>query len=502
MNDSKIAAMTRRGTGAAALVAAFGLAGCGALPGGIGQPIDPLAIETATSMTAQERQEGAKAHPQLLQEFGGTYQGPQAAYVSRVGQTIAVQSGLSNARQDFTVSLLDSPVNNAFAISGGYVYVTRNLVALMNDEAELAGVLGHEVGHIAGRHSAERQSAAQRSGLFGLLTTVIGGAIGGVADSFGRLLAQGSGLYTLRFSRNQELEADALGVRYLAGAGYDPSALSTMLTSLALQTDLEARAQGRDARSLPEWASTHPDPGARVANARELATRVGAVGGNRNEQAFKAAIDGMLYGDSPAQGIIEGNEFRHPELRLAFRVPQGFAMQNGSSAVSISGNGGQGQFTMAPYAGNLEAYVGQALRTIAGNQQVTATPVRRTTVNGIPAAFTTARATTQQGQVDVTIFAYEFASNRAYHFVTLTPAGRSAAFEPMFGSVRRLTTTEAAAIKPRRIDVVTVRAGDTVQSLASRMAYDTLRLERFLVLNRLSSGTTLRPGQTVKIVTY
>ena len=135
-------------------------------------------IKTATSITASERKQGSDAHPELVQEFGGTYAGPQAAYVGRVGQAIAVQSGLSNARSDFTVTLLNSPVNNAFAIPGGYIYVTRQLMALMNDEAELAGVLGHEVGHVAAQHSKKRQSAATRNSILGVLAGVLGGAIG------------------------------------------------------------------------------------------------------------------------------------------------------------------------------------------------------------------------------------------------------------------------------------------------------------------------------------
>ena len=129
----------------------------------------------ATNISPAERKQGDEAHPQLLAEFGGPYSGPQAAYVNRVGKNIALQSGLSNARSDFTVTLLNSPVNNAFAIPGGYVYVTRQLMALMNDEAELAGVLGHEVGHVAAQHSKKRQSAATRNTILGVLGAVLGG---------------------------------------------------------------------------------------------------------------------------------------------------------------------------------------------------------------------------------------------------------------------------------------------------------------------------------------
>src|SRR3546814_266825 len=290
--------MARRMTTTIALAAL--VAGCAtAAGGGLSGPADARTktIRTASSITAAERQQGAEAHPQLLQEFGGAYAGPQAAYVGRVGQTIAVQSGLSNARGDFTVTLLNSPVNNAFAIPGGYIYVTRQLMALMNDEAELAGVLGHEVGHVAAQHSKKRQSAATRNTILGVLGAVIGGAIGdngGLLGGLGGLLQnnamQVAQMATLGYSRGQELEADQLGVQYLKRAGYDPLALSTMLASLANQTNLEARLSGGDARSLPEWASTHHDPASRVGNAQSLASRVGGRGGNRPADALLATL--------------------------------------------------------------------------------------------------------------------------------------------------------------------------------------------------------------------
>lgn len=467
------------------------------------------AIQTATNISANDRKQGSEAHPQLMAEFGGAYSGPQASYVNRIGQNIAVQSGLSRSPSDFTVTLLNSPVNNAFAIPGGYVYVTRQLMALMNDEAELAGVLGHEVGHVAARHSKKRQSAATRNQILGVLGAVLGGAIGdngGLLGGLGGLLQnnamQVAQMATLGFSRGQELEADQLGVQYLRSAGYDPMALSTMLASLANQTSLEARLAGGDARSLPEWASTHPDPASRVRNAQTLATRVGGTGGTRNAEAFLASVDGVLYGDDPAQGVVEGNEFLHPDLRLRFVVPNGYGMQNGASAVTVSGNGGQGQFSTGPYNGDMNAYVAAVFKGVAGNASINPGSLQRTTVNGIPAYYSTARANTQSGQVDVTVFAYEFSRSSAFHFVTLTQAGGAGVFNSMFNSVRRLSAAEAAAIKPRRIDVVTVGRADTVATLARRMAYSNYQADRFQVLNRLTASSRLTPGQKVKLVVY
>ena len=450
-------------------------------------------------ITQSEAQMGAQAHPQLLQEFGGAMTGPQAQYVEQVGKNIAVQSGLGNARDSFTISMLNSPVNNAFAIPGGYVYTTRQLVALMDNEAELAAVLGHEVGHVAARHSQRRQANAQRNSLLGLLGAVVGSVVGGgIGQQLGQAAMQGSQLLTLSFSRSQETEADRLGIRYLQGAGYDPNAMSTVLASLAAQNSLDAQLQGRGDARLPEWASTHPDPASRV---REAASLTQGMTGVTNADTFLTRIDGLLYGDDPAQGVIEGNQFIHPQLRLSFAAPQGFYMVNGTSAVSIQGQGGQAQLSLAQYNGNLDSYVRNVFAALGGNQQQLAPQsIQRTTVNGIPAAYGTARVNSGNGQVDVAVFAYEFAPDRAYHFQAITPAGRMGTFTPMFNSMRRVTASEAANVIPRRIEVVTVRSGDTIQSLSRRMAYTNGQEARFRVLNSLDSNAQLRAGQKVKLV--
>ncbi len=460
------------------------------------------------SISAADKATGAKAHPELLAEFGGVYAGSQADYVRRVGQKISVQSGLSNAQTDFTVSLLNSPANNAFAIPGGYVYVTRQLLGLMNDEAELASVLGHETGHVAARHSQRRQSAATRNSVLGALGQLGVGLLLGGNSQIGQLLSKGIGTgaqaLTMQFSRTQEYEADDLGVIYLARAGYDPTASSTMLASLAAQSALDTRTRGQAGRSTPTWASSHPDPASRVTRAAQKAAATGAKSGLRNRDAFLNALNGTLYDDDPKQGVIDGQVFRHPELKLMFTVPNGFAMTNGSQAVTVSGSGGQAQFTGAAYNGDLRAYISTAFAAVSGGQgSLSSGEVQTTQVNGINAAYSTARANTQSGQVDVTIFAYAFDTNRAYHFVIIAPAGQGVGpFSSLVQSVRRMTANEAAAVKPRMVQVVTVKSGDTVASLSSRMAYSTMQAERFLTLNALPAGAALRPGQRVKIVVF
>lgn len=466
-----------------------------------GLPLPGSGPAPGEAITEQERQQGARVHTQLLQQFGDVYSGRQSDYVVRVGQRIAVQSGLSNAQTDFTVSLLNSPVHNAFALPGGYVYITRNLVGLMNSEAELASVMGHEVGHVAARHSSRRQS----TNTIGQILAVGLGILTGSGD-LANLAGQAAQLYTLRYSRSQEYEADELGITYLTRANYNPFAAAEMLSSLAAQTSLDARIAGRNARSLPEWASTHPDPAARVGRARAEATERGATPatGASGRDAFLDAIDGMLYDDDPAQGVIDGNTFRHPDLRLQFTVPQGYTMQNGTAAVVVTGPAGQAQFGGGNTSGSLTDHIDRVFRELAGNnRRIDYGNVRTARINGLPVAQASARLASGSNQVDVTVTAYDFGSNRKYHFLTVTRAGQGIGpFGAMLNSVSRLSSSEAAAIRPRVIDVVTVRRGDTISGLASRMAYSSYQEERFRVLNALGSGDTLQAGDRVKLVVY
>ncbi len=462
---------------------------------------EAVAQGAAQTISAADRKQGAEAHPQLLQEFGGAMTGAQANYVEGVGKTIALQSGLGNARSDFTVTLLNSPVNNAFAIPGGYVYVTRQLTALMNNEAELAGVLGHEVGHVAARHAAKRQSAATRNSIIGALGTLLSGALlgnGAIGQVGQKIFSTGSQLLTLKYSRGQETEADNLGVTYLQRAGYDPRAMSSVLQSLANQNALDASLKGTS-NQVPEWASTHPDPASRV---RAALTRAGNTAGKANRDIFLTGINGLTYGDDPAQGIVDGSKFTHPSFRLAFQAPNGFYLVNGTRAVAISGQTGKGELSTAAYSGNLTTYVNTVFAGLSNEQQVRPDAVQTTTINGIPAAYGTVRATSGGSQVDIVVFAYEWGPQQAFHFATISQAGQAAQFDPMFRSIRRISATEAVAVKPRRLSVVAVKAGDTMQSLASRMAYTDKALERFQVLNGLTSASRLSVGQRVKLVIY
>jgi predicted Zn-dependent protease len=253
-----------------------------------------------SSISAVDRQQGAAANPKLIAEFGGAYTGPQAIFVERVGKRIAIQSGLSNSSADFTVTTLDSPVENAFAIPGGYIYITRQLLALMNSEAELASVLGHEVGHVAARHAASRNT---RSTIGSLLAAGAGVVTG--SDIASRVVGTGAQLYTLRYGRGQEYEADSLGVRYINAAGYDPYAAADILSALEQSSELSAQAAGTSSRGAPTWASTHPNSEDRVRRAAQLAAATGRPETTPSQDtAFLRMLDGLPYGTANDRKVV------------------------------------------------------------------------------------------------------------------------------------------------------------------------------------------------------
>ncbi|KQN40702.1 peptidase M48 Ste24p [Sphingomonas sp. Leaf407] len=450
------------------------------------------AMAQTRSISQSDRAQGAQANPQLIAQYGGAYGGPQSAYVERIGKRVALQSGLSNASGDFTVTLLNSPVENAFAIPGGYVYVTRQLLALMNSEAELAAVLGHEVGHVAARHSNSRST---RSTIGNLFAAGLGAVTG--SDILGRVAGIGSQLYTLSYSRNQEYQADQFGVRYATAAGYAPIGMAEALSQLNEAQALGQQTSGRDATAVPTWMSTHPNGAERVRRAEALATQAGGTTAQpAQDVTYLRMLDGLRYDDDPAQGVIDGSIFRHPALRIRFTAPSGYTIANGTDAVTIAGQGGQAEFRMAA-AGDPASVARQRL-TALGAQNVSEPRVTR--INGTEVAIASARATASNRQVDVTVAAYRYPS-ATYLFQIVTPAGQGIGpFESLLQSLAPLTQAEASAITGKRIRIATVRANDTIDSLARQMAYGDYQRERFLTLNGLGDDARLVPGQLVKLV--
>jgi predicted Zn-dependent protease len=466
-----------------------------------------VAAQQGRYLNPRDVAEAQRQHVELVQELGGAETGPRANYVEAVGRRIGAYTGLANPNQALRFTTLNSAVENAFSVPGGYVYVTRQLMAYMEDESQLAFAIGHEAAHIAANHAQIRQQYSRRNNAYGVLGQVLGAVLGNtvLGSMINQSTQQAAKLRTLSFSREQEYESDVLALRYLLGAGYDPAGGPGILAALSRATALQLRLQGRTNRQTPEWASTHPLSENRSQRAMQLAQQTGRLGtGIRNRDVYLAQLQGMYVDDDPAQGIIDGPSFTHPDLRMQFSVPSGYLMQNGTSAVTISGSAGKAQFSGGAFRGPLEEYVMRVFQELTrGQMQMAVPPPHRLTIGGMPAALTTSRVNTSSGVIDVSVVAYQWDPQRVYHFIVMTRGGSGVGpFASMINSLRRITPAEAAAIRPRVIDVVTVRAGDTVQSLASRMAYRDFRLERFLALNALPANQRLVPGQRVKLVVH
>ena len=267
-----------------------------------------------------------------------------------VGRRVAAYSGTANAGQVYHFTALNSAVENAFAVPGGYVYVTRQLMGIINDEAELAFVVGQERATSRRTTTSAPIGPAQQRDL-GCAGLILGAAVGN--NAFGGLISQGAQQFSkarlLSFSRNQEYQADVFGIRYITAAGYDPNAGTTMLSQLTRSAALEARLQGDQNRSAPEWASTHPLSENRMAQAGQLARQTGRAGqGLRNRDAYLGQLEGAMVDDDPAR-VIDGH-LRPSRPRYAVRRPTGYLM-NGTRAVTIQGSGGQAQFSGGRHTG-------------------------------------------------------------------------------------------------------------------------------------------------------
>jgi len=439
------------------------------------------------------KQLGAEQHPKLKRQFGGAYdEGDLPAYVASIGNLLARTSELPELGWTFTV--LDSPVVNAFALPGGYVYVSRGLIALAENEAQLASVLAHEIAHVTARHSAQRYGSQQLAGI----ASVLSGAL--LGRPAGQATAALSQVAIASYSRDQELEADTLGIRYLSRAGYDPDASAAFLAKLQAESDLQAELAGDpDAANDFSLLQTHPRTMARVREAMARAETARVADPMKAREVYLPKLDGLLYGDAPAQGYVRGRRFLHPDLRLAFQVPEGFRMQNGQNSVKARGAGGLMVFAGAPKAGGRDpaAYLRDVWADNVALQALT-----RVRINGMRGATALARARTRSGTRTVRLAAVRYDRETTYRFLFVPdgPGPPERLADTVLTSFRKLSQAEAAELEPRRLRLYTVQPGDTQRSLAERLPYEDLPLRRFQVLNGLQPGDPLRPGQTVKLV--
>ncbi|ABR61936.1 M48 family metalloprotease [Sinorhizobium medicae] len=470
------------------------VAGCQSV---IEQTYEPTVSPSSNPQIVEEVQKndpraqlGAREHPRIVASYGGEYRDAKTErLVARI--TGALTAVSENPQQSYRITILNSPAINAFALPGGYLYVTRGLLALANDASEVAAVLSHEMAHVTANHGIQRQ---QREEAEVIASRVVSEVLS--SDLAGKqALARGK-LRLAAFSRNQELQADVIGVRMLGEAGYDPYAAARFLDSMAAYSRFSAVDPEAD-QSL-DFLSSHPNAPQRVDLARRHARAFGLEGtsGDRGRDYYLAGIDGILYGDSPQEGYVRGQTFLHGQLGIRFDVPTGFQIDNKAEAVLATGPGEVAvRFDgIADTSGrNLTDYI--ASGWVTGLKPDTIRSIR---VNGLEAA--TARASADRWDFDVTVIRL---GERIYRFLTAVPKGSSAlqpTADQLRTSFRRMTSGEVQSLKPLRVRVVTVRSGDTTATLAARMMGTDRKLDLFRLINAMQITSTVRPGDKVKII--
>jgi predicted Zn-dependent protease len=446
----------------------------------------------------QEIQMGNSYDPQVVATFGEYPDKNLQTFVQARGDEIGKISHRPNLT--YHVKVLDSPVVNAFAVPGGYIYITRGIIAQLNNEAELMGVMSHEIGHVAARHTVAQQSKQTLGQIL-----LIGGMI--ASEKFAEYAGyamQGMQLLFLRFSRDDEREADRLGVEYSSKLGYDAHQMAEFFKVLSKMTLSESEG------GIPTFLSTHPDPGDRYnsvnAKATEWQTKLDRPDWKVNQDSYLQMIDGLVYGEDPRQGYVEGNVFYHPEMRFRFTFPAGWKLENSPLQVSMVPGDNKAlllfslsqQKTPDASADSLIARLGLTLQN-----------KRTTMVNGLPAVVTLCKQSATDkstGTVQTNIILSYFVSygNSVFGFHGVSGESDfntySGAFEASMGSFSRLTDNSKINVKPYRINVLKVPRTGTFESALSSLGVNKTRYNELALLNDLELNSQVQAGRLIKII--
>jgi predicted Zn-dependent protease len=460
-----------------------------------------LAPEASTPGPAKQADAGIspavlREHQRILAAYGGVYNDPRLqAMIEQTVERLVAASEKPDLH--YKVTMLNSQSVNAFALPTGQLYVTRGLIALANDDSELASVLAHEMGHVIARHAEIREEQARQADLVSRVVTDV------VTDpAAGALALAKSKLALASFSRAQEFEADAIGVGIASRAGYDPYGAVRFLTSMEHNSDLKPEQTGAINPSAPDFLSSHPATPERItnalANARQYSPPATAIQDLAQARAtYLADLDGIVYGEDPSEGFVRGRRFLHPKLGFTFTAPDGFTLDNTAQAVlGIKRGGGQAlrlDVVRVPAEQSLAAYL-----TSGWIENIDPATVEDITINGFPGATAAAKG----DQWDFRLYAIRFGSD-VYRFIfaakhRTTETDRS--FRDAVGTFRRMSLAEIEEAKPLRLQIIKVAPSDTVEKLAARMAVGDHAVDRFRVLNGLDPSDRPKPGSEVKIV--
>ncbi len=479
----------------AALAVPLALAGCFDI-GGQGPSTAALTVALPAPVAAPAVLGVPKRLPaderRMIATFGGVYHwAPTETYLDGVLQKLA--SATPGMAQPYRLTILDAPQVNAFALPSGDIYVTRGLLELANDTSEIAAVMAHEIGHVTAHHAAKRAEFAKRMALISSAAKVV------ESPQQGAAVESRSELALAQFSRQQELEADKIGIHVIARAGYDPYAAARFLTSLSQSAKLRDAMFGmEESNARPDIMATHPSTPQRVAAALREARAFGPPGiGVRARQAYLNTINGMNFGDSPANGMVEGRVFLQPRLDFGFTAPENFVMQNTRLAVL-----------------GIDKVDSEALRldSVKLGSQTSLTDYFKsgwldgldpsTIAEGETNGFPSATAIAHSGPWDFRVAVIRFGAD-VYRLIfatrKLTP-DIDASFMAAIGTFHRLSLEDAARIHPQHLALVTAKAGDTVATLAAGMVGQTQAEDYFRMLNGLSGTASLVVGRSYKVI--
>ena len=455
----------------------------------------------------QEVQIGKEADASIIAQYG-LYDDPElAAYVDRVAQQVLEESHMRrpDAREEFrntefTFRVLDSPIVNAFALPGGYIYVTRGLLAHMENEAQLAMVLGHEVGHVAARHSSQQALKTQ----FGQIGLIGGAILGEVMWGAGQQIMQVGGtaaqLLFLRYGRDNERESDKLGVEYAAMTGYKAEEGAAFFGTLK-------RLSEKAGANIPSFLSTHPDPGEREQRIIQMAggwAEQGTAMTVVNRDALYEAIDGIVLGNNPRQGFVENNVFYHPDMKFQFPVPSGWKTQNGASQVALFD--AEGEQVQAVIIFDLVADAespADAASKLAGQEGITVRQNRGTRVNGYTAHMVQAQAQAEQTTYDLLAYFIAYEGN-IFRFLGYTTTAKYRSYERLFSNTmqgfRTLTDNRVLTIQPDRLNIVNASNSGPFQTFVSGSLPRQFEAEDFAILNQTTLSANIAKGTALKLV--
>jgi predicted Zn-dependent protease len=462
---------------------------------------NPVTGKTEFMLMSKEQEiaMGRQSDPEITAFFGLYQDEKLQRFIDQKGEAMAAISHRPDLPFEFKI--VDSPVVNAFAVPGGYVYFTRGIMAHFNNEAEFAGVLGHEIGHITARHSAKQYSNA----MLGQLGLVAGTLISPEFAQFADIAQQGLQLLFLKFGRDAESQSDKLGVEYSTKIGYDAAEMADFFSTLGR---LSTRAGGEE---VPTFLSTHPDPADReekvVKHAAAWKRKAKDPSLEVGRDSYLRMIDGLVYGEDPKQGFVENNAFYHPVLRFQFSIPSGWAVQNTPQQVQMAPQGGRAVMMLRLAQGNsLEA----AAQTVLKNLQLTVVDSRQESVNGLPALVVIADQTPQQQQqqsaqqrVRALMYFIQYGEN-IYNMIGASSQTDFNAYAQLFQSAMRtfgpLTDPSKINRQAERVRIKTVPQSGTLSQALTSLGVNQQRMEELAVLNGMTINDQVQRGMLIKVI--